>query len=77
MKKENIENKLTAEIELFKIFSYYLIALIAGISTIIISKAYTDKYVLFLLLLGIFSFLIVFTHCIIYYFKIRKLKNLL
>ena len=77
MNKEIIEKKLNTEIELLKIFSAYLIALIAGISTIIISEAYTDKYVLYLLYIGTIAFFVVFVYCIYIFFRIKKLYKFL
>ena len=61
MNKEIIERKLRTEIELFKIYSFFLIGLITGISTIVIGKTYTDKYVFNLLVIGaIFLFVVFF-----------------
>jgi len=77
MNKETVEKKLNTEIELFKIFAAFLIALIAGISTIIISKTYTDKYVLYLLYIGTIAFFVVFVYCIYIFFRIKKLYKFL
>jgi len=38
MNKENIDRKLTAEIELFKTFSWYLIGLTTGIASLILTE---------------------------------------
>lgn len=59
MDKEIIERKLKTEIDLFKIYSFFLFGIITGISTIIIGKTYTDKYVLYLLIIAFTSLFVV------------------
>lgn len=75
MNKEIIEKKLKTELELFKIYSFFLIGLITGISTIIIGKTYTDKYVLYLLISGTLILVVIFFAFFRSYFRIIKLTK--
>ena len=38
MKKENIDRRLTTEIELFKTYSWYIIGLITGIASLLLTE---------------------------------------
>lgn len=67
MNKEIIERKLKAEIELFKIYSLFIIGLITGISSLLLKdKFYDNNIVLILLIIG-FVFLIAVTIIFIKY----------
>ena len=75
MDKEKIERQLKAELVLIQIYSFFVIGLIAGISSIVITKTYTDKFVLYLLWVGGFSFivtLIAFARSYIRIYKFTK-----
>jgi hypothetical protein len=75
MDKEIIARELKTEIELFKVYSLFLISDTAGISSIIINKTYSDMFVKLLLGIGFF-FLIVFGVLIIDSFiRIKKLSK--
>ena len=75
MDKEKIERQLKAELVLIQIYSFFVIGLIAGISSIVITKTYTDKFVLYLLWVGGFSLivtLIAFARSYIRIYKFTK-----
>ena len=88
MKKENIDRKLTAEIELFKTFSWYLIGLTTGIASLLLTESdvlidfvekkyinFRGEIVLSLLIIAVL-FLIFVTYILIRtYFKINRLKK--
>ena len=88
MKKENIDRKLTAEIELFKTFSWYLIGLTTGIASLLLTESdvivdfvekkhinLSDAIVLSLLVIAILFLIFVAYILIIKYFKINRLKK--
>ena len=72
MDKENIERIINIELEFFKTYSFFLIALIAGISSIVITKAYSDKIVFILLIIGIIFLIVVAFFFVYSYIKIQK-----
>ena len=75
MDKDKIERKLNTEIELFKVYSFFVAGLIAGISSIIISKTYKDEYVEYLLWGG-GGALVVFVIAVVYsYIRIKILTK--
>ncbi|MCH8318539.1 MAG: hypothetical protein IIA88_08590 [Bacteroidetes bacterium] len=89
MKKENIDRKLTAEIELFKTFSWYLIGLTTGIASLLLTESdvlidfvdnihisYRDEIVLWLMIIAIVFFIFVVFLLLRTYFRINRLKKL-
>ena len=74
---EAIIEELKNEREFFKIYSFFIIGLITGISGIIISKIYTDKFVLILLMIGLIFLSAITIMFIITYIKIKKLTKTL
>ena len=78
-----IERKLKAEIALLQIYSFFLIGLVTGISSIVITKTYTDKnfyytdkYVYYLLVIGGIFLVIVFILWMRSFMTINKLTKL-
>jgi len=88
MKKENIDRRLTTEIELFKTFSWYLIGLTTGIASLLLTESdiifdflkkrqinFHSEIVLYLLIIASL-FLIFVTYILIRtYFNINKLQK--
>ena len=87
MDKEIIDKQIKNEIELFKVYSFLLVALITGISGIIISKSFidefisdyirieVDKIILILLIIGIITFSVMLIVSIASYINILKLTK--
>lgn len=88
MNKDNIDRRLTTEIELFKTFSWYLIGLTTGIASLLLTESdvlidFVEKklinlrgeIILYLLIIAVL-FLIFITYILIRtYFKINRLKK--
>ena len=81
--EEKIERKLKTEIALLQIYSFFLIGLVTGISSIVITKTYTDKYfyytdkyVYYLLVIGGIFLVVVFILWVRSYMTINKLTKL-
>jgi len=87
MDKEIIDKQIKNEIELFKVYSFLLVALTTGISFIVISKSLidqfisdyirvnVDKIILILFIIGIIAFFVVFVTFMGSFIKIRKLTK--
>jgi len=88
MNKENIDRKLTAEIELFKTFSWYLIGLTTGIASLLLTESdiiidFVEKkpinlrgeIILSLLIIAILFLIFVAYTLIRKYSKINRLKK--
>jgi len=87
MDKEIIDKQIKNEIELFKVYSFLLVALTTGISGIVISKSIidefisgyigvnVDKFILILLFGGIIIFLVILILFIYSYIKILNLTK--
>jgi len=74
--EEKIERKLKAEIALLQIYSFFLIGLVTGISSIVITITYTDKFVYYLLAIGGIFLVVVFILWVRSYMTINKLTKL-
>ena len=73
MNKETIDKKVKIELELFKIYSFFLIGLVTGIASILFRNAFYDnKIILIALIIGIVFLIFTGTVGIISYIKIYK-----
>ena len=74
--KEKIERKIKIELELFKMYCFFLIGLVTGIYSILISEIYNTNQVAFvILIIGIVFFLVVTILLVNSYIKLNKLKK--
>jgi len=75
MKKniEVIEKELDAELRLFNMYSFFLIGLVTGITSILINQCIYEVIIFNLLIIG-FIFLFIITIFVVFtFFRIRKL----
>jgi len=76
MDTEKIEKKIEIEIDLFKMYSVFLIGLITGITTIIFEEQfYQNKIKLIVLILGLLFLTFVIFVFVKSYIKIYKLTK--
>ena len=75
MDKEIIDKKLKAQIDLFKIYSVFLIGLISGITGILLQNELNNNIFVTLLIIGFIFFIIVVIIFIRTLFIIYKLIN--
>lgn len=77
MDKETTDKILKAEIQLFQIYSFFLIGLVTGITTILINNEHYEGMILIILYTGVVFLFILIPFFIYTLIKIRKLIKIL